>query len=62
LAVKQNVQPVKPRHKVSIYIGAWVLGDYVGEALEPHIDKKVDEYVDTYKKARAYLDKLANQT
>lgn len=60
LFVSQNVRPEKKRHKVYIHVGAWTLGDMVGDLSEAYIDNKVDETIDSIKKAQAFVEKLKN--
>lgn len=61
LAIKQNVKPEKKRHAVYIYVGAWALGDMVGDVTEPYVDKTIDDYIEHYQKAKAFIDKRLNK-
>jgi hypothetical protein len=61
LAIKQNVRPEKKRHVAYIYVGAWALGDMVGEMTEPYVNKTVDESIEHYRQAKAFFDKLTNK-
>lgn len=52
LIVHKNTDPETKFQEASVHVGAFVLGEYVGDAVKPYVDKQIDEIADAIVKAR----------
>jgi hypothetical protein len=64
--IRQNVDTENGLQDASLFIGAYVMGDMVGDATEPYVNKQIDEIADAladaaeqFKAAKAELQASA---
>lgn len=52
LIVHQNADPDTKLEIVSVHVGAYVIGEWAGDAIKPFIDKEIDAAADAIEKIR----------
>jgi hypothetical protein len=55
LIVHKNADPETRYQEASVHIGAFVLGEWAGDAVKPFIDSQVDEIADMLAQSRAEI-------
>jgi uncharacterized membrane protein len=60
MLVHQNASPDTKLEIASVHIGAFVIGEMVGEAAKPYVDRQIDEIGDGIEKIKAQHKELAD--
>ena len=58
MLVHQNATPETKLEIASVHVGAFVIGEMVGEAAKPYVDKQIDEIAEGIEKIKAAREEL----
>jgi hypothetical protein len=58
MLVHQNASPETKLEVASVHIGAFVIGEMVGEAAKPYVDSQIDSAADAIDKIKAKQQEL----
>lgn len=57
LIVHKNADPETRLELASVHVGAFVLGEWVGDAIKPYVDEQIDSAADAIESVRNGINK-----